>query len=96
MVETVDGCGAAAVVERRARRCPFRASKPAVPWLIEFKRIGGADYITTETAEAPLEFDDNTTLPNVTFSFEDLKLLSAMPEYGSVGANDSSDALAEP
>jgi hypothetical protein len=67
-----------------------------VPWLIEFKRIGGADYITTETAEAPLEFDDNTTLPNVTISFEDLKLLSAMPQYGSVGANDSSNALAEP
>jgi hypothetical protein len=67
-----------------------------VPWLIEFKRIGGADYITTETAEAPLEFDDNTTLPNVTISFEDLKLLSAMPQYGSVGANDSADALAEP
>jgi hypothetical protein len=67
-----------------------------VPWLIEFKRIGGADYITTETAEAPLEFDDNTTLPNVTIAFENLKLLSAMPQYGSVGANDSSDALVEP
>jgi hypothetical protein len=73
-----------------------RTPYETVPWLIEFKRIGGADYITTETAEAPLEFDDGTTLPNVTMSFEDLKLLSAMPQYGSVGANDSSDALAEP
>jgi hypothetical protein len=66
-----------------------------VPWLIEFTRIGGADYITMETAEAPLDFDD-TSLPNVTVAFEDLKLLSALPQYGSVGANDSSDALAEP
>jgi hypothetical protein len=67
-----------------------------VPWLIDFTRIGGADYITKETAEAPLDFDDNTPLPNVTIAFEDLKLLSAMPQYGSVGANDSSEALAEP
>ncbi len=66
-----------------------------VPWLIEFTRIGGADYITKETAEAPLDFDE-TSLPNVTISFEELKLLPAMPQYGSVGANDSSDALAEP
>jgi hypothetical protein len=67
-----------------------------VPWLIEFTRIGGADYITTETAEAPLDFEENVSLPNVTISFEELKLLSAMPQYGSVGANDSSEALAEP
>jgi hypothetical protein len=67
----------------------------SVPWLIEFTRIGGADYITKETAQAPLDFDD-TSLPNVTISFEDLKLLSALPQYGSVGANDSADALAEP
>jgi hypothetical protein len=67
-----------------------------IPWLIEFTRIGGADYITTETAEAPLDFEENVSLPNVTISFEELKLLSAVPQYGSVGANDSSDALAEP
>jgi hypothetical protein len=67
----------------------------SVPWLIEFTRIGGADYITKETAEAPLDFDD-TSLPNVTIAFEDLKLLAALPQYGSVGANDSIDALAEP
>jgi hypothetical protein len=67
-----------------------------VPWLIEFTRIGGADYITKETAEAPLDFDENVSLPNVTIAFEDLKLLSALPQYGAVGANDSSEALTEP
>jgi hypothetical protein len=67
----------------------------SVPWLIEFTRIGGADYITKETAEAPLDFDE-VSLPNVTIAFENLKLLPALPQYGSVGANDSADALAEP
>lgn len=67
-----------------------------VPWLIEFTRIGGADYITKETAEAPLDFGDTVSLPNVTIAFEDLKLLSDLPQYGSVGANDSSDAVTEP
>ncbi len=68
----------------------------SVPWLIAFNQIGGATYITKETAEAPLEFDDGTTLPNVTIAFTDLKLLSALPQYGSVGANDSSKAVMEP
>jgi hypothetical protein len=67
-----------------------------VPWLVEFTHIGGADYITKETAEAPLDFDDNVSLPNLTIAFEDLKLLSALPQYGAVGANDSSHALIEP
>jgi hypothetical protein len=67
-----------------------------VPWLIEFTQIGGANYIAKETAEAPLEFDDGTTLPNVTIAFEQLKLLSALPQYGGVGANDSSKAVMEP
>ncbi len=67
-----------------------------VPWLIEFTRIGGADYIARETAEAPLDFGDTVSLPNVTIAFEDLKLLSDLPQYGSVGANDSSDAVTEP
>jgi hypothetical protein len=67
-----------------------------VPWLIEFTHIGGADYIAKETAEAPLDFEDDVSLPNVTIAFEDLKLLPALPQYGAVGANDSSKALAEP
>jgi hypothetical protein len=68
----------------------------SVPWLVEFTRIGGADYIAKETALAPLEFDDNVTIPNLTISFEELKLLSALPQYGGVGANDSSKAVSEP
>jgi hypothetical protein len=68
----------------------------SVPWLVEFTRIGGADYITKETAEAPLDFEDDVSLPNLTIAFEDLKLLSALPQYGSVGANDSTDAIREP
>ncbi len=68
----------------------------AVPWLIEFNQIGGANYIRRETAEAPLDFDDDVTLPNVTIAFEELKLLTALPQYGAVGANDSSKAVAEP
>jgi hypothetical protein len=67
-----------------------------VPWLVEFTHIGGADYIAKETAEAPLDFDDDVSLPNVTIAFEDLKLLPALPRYGAVGANDSSSALTEP
>jgi hypothetical protein len=67
-----------------------------IPWLVEFTHIGGADYIAKETAEAPLDFEDDVSLPNVTIAFEDLKLLSALPPYGAVGANDSSKALAEP
>jgi hypothetical protein len=67
-----------------------------VPWLIEFTHIGGADYIAKETAEAPLDFDENVSLPNLTIAFEDLKLLPALPQYGAVGANDSSHALSEP
>jgi hypothetical protein len=67
-----------------------------VPWLIEFTHIGGANYIAKETAEAPLEFDDGATLPNVTIAFDDLKLLPALPQYGGVGVNDSSKAVAEP
>jgi hypothetical protein len=67
-----------------------------VPWLVEFTHIGGADYIAKEIALAPLDFDDNTSLPNVTIAFENLKLLSVLPQYGTVGANDSSTALAEP
>jgi hypothetical protein len=68
----------------------------SVPWLVEFTHIGGADYIAKETALAPLEFDDNVSLPNVTIAFEELKLLSALPQYGAFGANDSSKAVAEP
>jgi hypothetical protein len=58
-----------------------------VPWLIEFNHLG---------AEAPLDFEDNLSLPNVIIAFEDVKLLPELPQYGAVGANDSSDALAEP
>lgn len=68
----------------------------SVPWLIEFSQVGGAPYITREIAQAPLDFDDNVSLPNVVISFEDLKLLGALPQYGAVGANDSSKALTEP
>lgn len=68
----------------------------SVPWLVEFTHIGGADYISRETALAPLDFDENNSLPNVTIAFEDLKLLSALPQYGAVGANDSTDAVMEP
>jgi hypothetical protein len=73
-----------------------RGPYDSVPWVIDFTRIGGADYITQETAEAPLDFDDPISLPNVTIAFENLKLLSQLPQYGSVGANDSTEALAEP
>ncbi len=67
-----------------------------VPWLIEFNQAGGATYIARETALAPLDFDDDASLPNVTIAFEELKLLDALPQYGSVGANDSSKAVTEP
>ena len=67
-----------------------------VPWLIEFTQNGGAPYISREIAQAPLDFDDNVSLPNVVISFEDLKLLPALPQYGAVGANDSSKAITEP
>ncbi len=66
-----------------------------VPWLIEFSQIGGAPYISREIAEAPLDFD-SVSLPNVVVSFEDIKPLNGLPQYGAVGANDSSKALTEP
>lgn len=67
-----------------------------VPWLIEFAQAGGAPYISREIALAPLDFDDNVSLPNLVITFEDLKLLGALPQYGAVGANDSSKAVTEP
>ena len=66
-----------------------------IPWLVEFVQIGGASYISRETAEAPLDFDD-VSLPNVVISFEDVQLLGALPRYGALGANDSSKAVGEP
>lgn len=67
-----------------------------IPWLIEFVQSGGASYISREIAEAPLDFDDNISLPNVVITFEDLKLSSVLPQYGAVGSNDSSKAVMEP
>lgn len=67
-----------------------------VPWIIEFTRIGGAPYIQREIAEAPLDFEDNVSLPNVVISFDEVTPLGELPRYGSVGANDSSKAVTEP
>jgi hypothetical protein len=68
----------------------------AVPWVIDFTHLGGADYIAKETAEAPLDFGGDVSVPNLTIAFEDLKLLPALPQYGAVGADDSTSALTEP
>jgi hypothetical protein len=73
-----------------------KAPYDTVPWLIDFTHIGGADYIAKETALGPLDFDEDDSLPDVTIAFEDLKLLSALPQYGALGANDSTDAVTEP
>ncbi len=67
-----------------------------VPWLIEFNQLGGAAYIAREIAEAPLDFEDGVSLPDVVISFEDLTLLPELPRYGAVGENDSSKAITEP
>lgn len=68
----------------------------SVPWVIDFTHVDGADYIAKETAEAPLDFVDSVSVPNLTIAFEDLKLLPALPQYGAVGANDSTSAVTEP
>lgn len=53
--------------------------KPAstVPWLIHFVTVGGATYIGTETAEAPLP-NTPLTFDEVTISFDDFA-----PRHGS-------------
>jgi hypothetical protein len=45
----------------------------AVPWVVTFQDIGGATYIDTEKAEAPLAFRGDRTFTTATVSFSDIR-----------------------
>jgi hypothetical protein len=66
----------------------------AVPWEITFQDIGGAMYIETEKAEAPLAFRSDRTFTAASISFSDIRetdtKLPALPFM------DSGQVLREP
>jgi hypothetical protein len=51
-----------------------RAPLSRVPWRVEFRRQDDASYIARESALAPIDFFGDTVLPDVTISFEEVKL----------------------
>lgn len=45
----------------------------AVPWEVTFQDVGGATYIDTERAQAPLAFRGDRTFTAASVSFSDIK-----------------------
>jgi hypothetical protein len=66
----------------------------AVPWDVTFQNVGGATYIQTETAEAPLVFRGDRTFTSAAITFSDIKIAdSRLPALPFM---DSGQILKEP
>lgn len=66
----------------------------AVPWEVTFQDIGGATYIYTEKAEAPLTFRADRTFTTAMVSFSDIR--AAEPKVPALPFMDSGQILSEP
>lgn len=66
----------------------------AVPWEVTFQDIGGAMYIESETARAPLIFRGDRTFTTATITFSEIKV--AAPTLPVLPFMDSGQILREP
>jgi hypothetical protein len=71
-----------------------RAPMNAVPWVVTFQNIGGATYIDTEQAAAPLAFRQDRTFTAATITFTDIR--EADSRLPMLPFMDSGEILREP
>jgi hypothetical protein len=56
-----------------------------VSWIVRYRQIDGAPYIASETAEAPVTYDENETLAKVTIRFTNVKGVDQLAWRDAVG-----------
>src|SRR6185312_2528311 len=66
----------------------------AVPWAVTFQDVGGATYVDTETAEAPLVFRGDRTFTKAAVSFSDIA--ASKSKLPILPFPDSGQVLREP